>query len=147
MKPEQFNIRVYGLIIEQGKILLTDEIRFGIRMTKFPGGGLKLGEGTIDCLKREIQEEMGVDIKNIEHFYTTDFFQQTRFTNPPSQLISIYYRCRLAEQPYVVFTKKPFDFEKNMEGAQVFRWVSLQNLRQEDLTLALDKVVLRKMQD
>lgn len=147
MKPEHFNIRVYALIIKQGKILLTDEIRFGIRMTKFPGGGLKLGEGTIDCLRREIQEEMGVEIEHIEHFYTTDFFQQTRFTNPPSQLISIYYRCRLTEKPDVVFTDKPFDFEKNIEGAQVFRWAALQKLRDEDLTLPVDRVVLRKIQD
>lgn len=147
MKPEKFNIRVYGLIMEQGKVLLTDEIRFGIRMTKFPGGGLKLGEGTVDCLKREIREEMGVEIEDIEHFYTTDFFQQTRFTNPPSQLISIYYRCRLAEQPEVVFTEKPFDFEQDTEGAQVFRWTALQKLKDEDLTLPVDRVVLRKIQD
>ena len=146
MKPEKFNIRVYGLIIEQGKILLTDEIRFGMQMTKFPGGGMKLGEGTVDCLRREMQEEMGVEIEDIKHFYTTDFFQQTRFTNPPSQLISIYYCCRLAKQPDVVFTEKPFDFEKNTEGAQVFRWVSMQNLQEEDLTLPVDKIVLGKLQ-
>jgi 8-oxo-dGTP pyrophosphatase MutT (NUDIX family) len=55
MKPKMFNIRVYGLVIRQGKVLLTDEIRFGIPMTKFPGGGLKPGEGTVDCLRREMR--------------------------------------------------------------------------------------------
>ena len=146
MKPERFNIRVYALIVEQGKILLTDEIRFGIRMTKFPGGGLKFGEGTIDCLRREIKEEMDAEIENITHFYTTDFFQETRFTNPPSQLISIYYHCRLADKSTVDFTDKPFDFDKNLEGAQVFRWISLQDLQEEKLTLPVDKVVLKRLQ-
>lgn len=146
MKPERFNIRVYALIIEQGKILLTDEIRFGIRMTKFPGGGLKLGEGTIDCLRREIREEMGVEIGSITHFYTTDFYQVTYFTNPPSQLISIYYKCKLTEKPVAEFKDKPFDFDKNEEGAQIFRWVSLPEMQAEELTLPVDKVVWQKLQ-
>ena len=38
---ERFNVRVYGLCIKQGKILITDEIRGGTKMTKFPGGGLE----------------------------------------------------------------------------------------------------------
>ena len=44
----QFNIRVYGLWIREGRILVTDEFRLGTFMTKFPGGALEFGEGTID---------------------------------------------------------------------------------------------------
>ena len=52
MENKRFNIRVYGFLIDEGCILVTDEFRLGIFMTKFPGGGLIYGEGMIDCLKR-----------------------------------------------------------------------------------------------
>ena len=52
-----FNIRVYALLInEKNEVLITDEFRFGKEVTKFPGGGLHWGEGTIDCLQRECRE-------------------------------------------------------------------------------------------
>jgi len=54
----QFVIRVYGLIINANKeVLISDEYVLKTYMTKFPGGGLEFGEGTIDCLKREFREE------------------------------------------------------------------------------------------
>jgi len=64
----QFVIRVYGLIInEWEEVLVTDEFQLGQRMTKFPGGGLHFGEGPVDCLVREMQEECtGQRIKLLE---------------------------------------------------------------------------------
>ena len=54
----QFNIRVYGLVINEGKeVLLTDEYLLDRKMTKFPGGGMHFGEGPEDCIKREALEE------------------------------------------------------------------------------------------
>ena len=55
MQENHFNIRVYGFLLDDGRVLVTDEFRLGIYMTKFPGGGLHFGEGTVDCLKRELQ--------------------------------------------------------------------------------------------
>ena len=54
--PERYNVRVYGLMIESGRILLTDEVRGGYRMTKFPGGGHEFGEGLAEGLQREWME-------------------------------------------------------------------------------------------
>ena len=49
-----FVVRVYGLIINDKKeVLLTDEYQQGMKMTKFPGGGLEFGEGPVDCIKRQ----------------------------------------------------------------------------------------------
>ena len=48
-------------------------------MIKFPGGGLMFGEGPEDCMKREVEEELGQDIEIISHFYTTGFFQKAFF--------------------------------------------------------------------
>ena len=85
-----FNIRVYGLVInDREELLVTDEFRAGMKMTKLPGGGLIWGEGIHDCLKREFKEELNCSIDILEHFYTTDFFQISAFNNE-HQLISIY---------------------------------------------------------
>ena len=101
-------------------------------MTKFPGGGLEFGEGTIDGLKREFREECnGQEIQNIRHFYTTDFYQKALFFEN-KQLISIYYLAELKEPVKFKISEKPFDFEKMENGNQSFRWVKIKNLNEDE---------------
>lgn len=141
MKLKKFNIRVYGLLIENGKILVTDEIvRGGRKVTKFPGGGLELGEGPIACLEREFFEETGFRVRVTSHFYTTDFFQQSAF-NPEDQIISIYYRVeRISDfNPGHILPKN----EK--EVLLGFRWLDLNGLSEDAVSLPIDKVVARML--
>src|SRR5437764_4412546 len=99
----QFNLRVYGLLLDSNKrVLLSDEFIRGQYITKFPGGGLELGEGTRDCLKREFKEETNLDVTIGDHIYTTDFFQISGF-NHVDQIISIYYFAH-AEEPIKLAT-------------------------------------------
>src|SRR5215831_7874107 len=96
--PGSFNIRVYGVLInEQKQVLVSDEYIRGGYYTKFPGGGLELGEGTRDCLKREFKEEMNLEVEVGDHIYTTDYFQLSAF-NPNHQIISIYYFVKPLEE-------------------------------------------------
>ena len=82
-----FNIRVYGILINDKKqVLLSDEYIQGKYYTKFPGGGLELGEGTRTCLEREFREELQLPVRVGDHIYTTDFYQQSAF-NPAHQII------------------------------------------------------------
>lgn len=139
---KKFTIRVYGLFLnDSGEILLTDEFRLGTFMTKFPGGGLEFGEGTIDCLRRECREELHQEIHNIRHFYTTDFFQPTRLLPKPHQLISIYYLASLTEPGKLVTTHSRFDIPA-VEGAQSFRWVKIKYLDENEITFPIDKKVV-----
>lgn len=142
-KIKAFNIRVYGLAVNpKNEILLTDEIRFGEKMTKFPGGGLKFGESTKDCLEREFYEELNQKIEIISHFYTTDIFQPTYLLPEVQQLISIYYLVNIIE-PYKFTTKtNTFDFETFKEGEQIFRWVNINELNESMMTFPLDKKVV-----
>jgi ADP-ribose pyrophosphatase YjhB (NUDIX family) len=88
-----FNVRVYGLLILNEQLLVSDEHIKGMDITKLPGGGLEFGEGTIDCVVREFKEELNLDIEVIDHFYTTDFFVNSAFSNQ-HQVISIYYTVK-----------------------------------------------------
>ena len=142
---KNFNIRVYGIYINNKKeVLLSDEVRFGKKMTKFPGGGLKFGEGTIDCLKREALEEFKQGIEIISHFYTTDFFQKAYFYTG-QQLISIYYLINFSEPIKFKISCKPFDFQDLKENNQSLRFVSIKDWQITDLTFPIDQIVMKKL--
>ena len=145
MEFPRFNIRVYGFLIEEGKILVTDEFRLGIFMTKFPGGGLKYGEGLIDCLKREFLEELHTEANIISHYYTTDFFQATTLLPFESQLINVYYLVQ-TEKPYpFIITEKKYDFAEIKDGAQCFRWIAIKDMTEDDFTFPIDKRMVGKL--
>ncbi len=129
-----FNIRVYGILVNNNKILLVEENVRDARLLKFPGGGLEIGEGTIDCLKREFREELGMEIKNIKHFYTTDFFVKS-FLDPTQQVVSIYYLCEMDEQ----------EINYMLDTTMEFKWVDIQDVNEEMFLLPIDKVVAIKI--
>lgn len=143
-----FNVRVYGLLINDKKqVLVSDEYIRGSYYTKFPGGGLEFGEGTRDCLKREFMEEMNLNVEITDHLYTTDFFQMSAFT-PDHQIIAIYYAAKALEPITVPLRTKPFDFdEKQMEvynktgETETFRFIDRNDFSGDSVTLPIDKVV------
>ena len=137
----KFNIRVYGILINQNnQVLVCDEIIKGTDITKFPGGGLEFGEGTIDCLKREFMEETNNEIEIVSHFYTTDYFQISAY-NPSHQIISIYYIVKLTSNFEISTKQIPFDFEERKDNAQIFRWLNLNSISENDFTLPIDKLI------
>ncbi|MFK7758297.1 MAG: NUDIX domain-containing protein [Flavobacteriales bacterium] len=137
-----FNLRVYALITnDKGEILLADEEYSGRQFTKFPGGGVEWGEGILDALKREAMEEMHQSLKNIEHFYTTDFFQKSAF-HSDHQLISVYYTAKLSAPKELKISQFPFDFT---HGKPSFRWINLAELVEDDLEFPIDKLVFKKL--
>lgn len=143
-----FVIRVYGIVMNsKGEVLLSDEFQLGIKMTKFPGGGLEFGEGTIDGLKREFREECnGQEIKDIQHFYTTDYFQKALFYEN-KQLLSIYYLVKLLHPLKFKISKRPYDFQEEKNGNQSFRWIKIKSINEGDFTFPIDKFVASKLKN
>ena len=137
MQLSRFNVRVYGLFIKESHLLVTQEKIAGKLITKFPGGGLELGESTIDCLRRELTEELRISIDVIDHFYTTDFFVQSAFDD--SQVISIYYQISSKEEITEIGAN-----EKIVNG---FSWVSLTELEEQLFTFPIDKHVARLLKN
>ena len=145
-----FNIRVYGILInEQKQVLVSDEFIRGQYYTKFCGGGLEKGEGTIDCLKREFMEEMNLKVDVTSHLYTTDFYQQSAF-NPAHQIISIYYYVKTLEEIKVPLRSKPFDFDaeqlnvyKQKGETETFRFIDWDDFSDASVTLPIDKIVVK----
>lgn len=130
----RFNIRVYGLWIQEGSgILVSEEIIGSRKIVKFPGGGLEPGEGTVDGLKREWMEELNVEIVIDDHFYTTDFYQRSAWDD--SQVLSIYYKLRPLSPVAVPFHN----------GTEYFYFHALDRGLTELLSLPIDKIVAQKL--
>ena len=147
-----FNVRVYGILLNsERQLLVTDELIKGKYYTKLPGGGLELGEGTRDCLKREFMEETGLEVEVGDHLYTTDFFQVSAFNNR-DQIISIYYYVHAAEPLNLPARAAPFAFTPKQvnnpeEESLVFRWIPWQEIGEEIMTLPIDKVVMHMLKN
>lgn len=141
------SIRVYGILLNEAKqVLVSDEFIRGDYFTKFPGGGLEIGEGTRDCLKREFMEEMNLKIEPGAHIYTTDIYQQSAF-NTAHQILSIYYFATALEPITVPLRIKPFDFDEQQlhiyettRQIETFRFVNWDQFNEDAVTLPLDKI-------
>lgn len=146
---KRFNVRVYGILINGDEVLVADEVfKNGGRATKFPGGGLELGEGLREGLVREFLEEAEIEIIVGEHLYTTDFFQPSFFDNE-SQIISVYYLCNSEMYAHIKTSTIKYNFDvKDGEEAESLRWVKLSELANEpDITLPIDVVVVKLLRE
>lgn len=140
----RFNIRVYGLWMQDDRLLVTDEIRMGIQMTKLPGGGLEFGEGLADGLRREWQEELAVNVSVGEIFYVNPFLQPSAFRST-DQVIAHYFWVTPTEPLSVEVREQRFDFPNQEEDQQIFRWLSIPDLTEDDFTFPIDQALARQL--
>ena len=136
---KSFNLRVYALIIDEEYILVSRELIMGKYLYKFPGGGLEYGEGLTEGIQRESMEEMNQNLKDIEHFYTTDFYQQSQFDSK-DQLIAIYYKAKLT-------SKINNKLKVPIEDFPVFEWKKIIDFSGEDLHFPTDKFVFNLLKN
>lgn len=87
----KFRIALYGVLVENNKVLLaTTRVPSGT-ITNFPGGGLELGESPLEAVAREFKEETGLTVAARELLFCSQQFQQNP-EYPHEQLMHIFYR-------------------------------------------------------
>lgn len=85
-----FNVRVYGICIQDGMLLTLREQYGKWDIVKLPGGGLEYGEGVVDCLKREYKEELNLDIEVGDCFYVQRDFVPS-IVDDRKQILILYF--------------------------------------------------------
>ena len=140
----RFTIRVYGLLLHQRALLLSRENIKGECYTKFPGGGLEYGEGTLQCLKREFQEEAHIEVEPTQHFYTTEIFVPSAF-GKEVQVMSIYYWVSSTQINRLSTVNAFSDSALRQNGDQQLFWQPLTELDPDDVDLPIDKIVVQRL--
>jgi 8-oxo-dGTP diphosphatase len=113
---------------EQGRILLTQrpaEDRHALKW-EFPGGKLVAGESPESCLRRELEEELGIAVE------VNDIIHAVNHQYPGLAILLLAYRCRMNAG------------EIRLCFHQALRWVRPEDLLTFDLVEA-DKPVARKV--
>jgi len=122
-------IIVLGAIIEkEGKILIARRM-IGQSMAgkwEFPGGKLEPGETEKECLKREIHEEMKVDIEVL------DFFAESKYGMGKTEINLKCYKAKLVSEDIKLFNH------------DVIVWVTLDELLNYNMPPA-DVVIAKKL--
>jgi 8-oxo-dGTP diphosphatase len=135
-----FVIRVYGLWIREGHVLLSDETYQGRFLRKFPGGGVEFGEGLEEALTREWQEECGLEIEVVHHMHTVSRSVFSAF-HENVQVIPVYFE--VLPKRYATVKGLP---EINGIEKQQLCWKSIDSIEVTDLTFASDWEVIQKLQ-
>jgi ADP-ribose pyrophosphatase YjhB (NUDIX family) len=141
-----FNIRVYGLLLAGQQVLLSHESLRGVAFTKFPGGGLDLGEAPPKGLRREFQEELGIAVTVQQLFHVPDFVV-TNYFRPEEQVLVLHYLVAAERSPELerihLGTKT---LESLSEPNQIaHEWVPVPHLKNEQLTFPADKAAAHKL--
>jgi 8-oxo-dGTP diphosphatase len=144
MSVEKFNIRVYGLLInERDEVLISDECRNGFSFTKFPGGGVEVGEGFPNALRREFMEELGIEIEVGDLFFFNDYYQVSVF-NPNHQVVSFYYVVQYANWHEIETDQHVVPIT---EEGEKHRWISRALLDQDLFMFPIDKIVAKRLSE
>ncbi len=102
-----------GIICHKGKFLIAQRIRTKkpALVWEFPGGKLEKGETLQECLKREIKEELDLDIEVKGFFTTTEFNYE-------------FGSIRME----VFFAASETDIINKMDSHEDYRWVETSEL-------------------
>jgi len=118
-----------GLIVSEGRYLITRR-KAGVLLGgfwEFPGGKREPGESLEDCLRREVREELGVEIT------APTLFRVVRHDYPEKSVELHFFRCAI------------LDGQARPLGCEDLRWVAPEDLASVELPPA-DRPLIEALQ-
>lgn len=110
--PERVRVSSRGLIVENGRVLLSHEVNTNVYMS--PGGGVEENETLEECCVRELCEETGYIVKPLKHFLTVnEYCFETLY-------VSNYFLCEIIGESKQSLT------ETEVEHGITPEWVELE---------------------
>jgi len=116
-----------GLIIEEGKFLVTQrkEDSSHALLWEFPGGKVKEGEEPREALRRELKEELDIEVE------VGTIFEVVYHHYPEYPVLLLVYHCRIDRG-----MPKPI-------GCHDLRWINLNELKRLDMPPADEHILSR----
>lgn len=131
---EDKHIGVYGLVINDNKILLIKK-KTGPYDGKLdlPGGGFRFGERPIETLKREIKEEVGINVIDCELFDTDSVRADWIWNDTPVKThhIGIFYKVNSYENEI----KKEVEITEINDDSMGADFYDINSLSKDNLSL------------
>jgi 8-oxo-dGTP pyrophosphatase MutT (NUDIX family) len=90
-KPSRFRVGVYGVLVENGKVLVTRTVTRSAILNNFPGGAVELGEAPLDALRRELREETGLEVRPLGLLHATERYYRSK-DYPENQLVKLDWK-------------------------------------------------------
>jgi 8-oxo-dGTP pyrophosphatase MutT (NUDIX family) len=85
----RFSCRIYGVLREGNRVLLTRSLFGKSSFINFPGGGVEIEEAPGEALLREFVEETGLVIRPVRVLYASEKAHLS--TAAPIQIVSVYW--------------------------------------------------------
>ena len=95
----KLNIRA-GIIFKYQDKILVEVPRVNFYNSVIPGGRMKMGEYSIDTIKREIEEEMNFKLEDEKIKYLTTHEEKFSFDNVDYYEIFFIYKYEMNEEDY-----------------------------------------------
>jgi 8-oxo-dGTP diphosphatase len=122
-----YRVTVKGLCVRDGKVLLVRESAKISGKWELPGGGLDFGEDICEGLKRELREEMGMEVKSLSE---KPVYVWTHRYETNSRKVGWYYSLVLAYR--VEFESLDFTPSEECEAVQFFSKDELKSAKLAD---------------
>lgn len=133
MAKQKYPEPTVGALIfnQEGKVFLMKTHKWKDKYS-IPGGHIEFGESIEDALKREVKEETGFDVYDIEFISHQEFIFGEEFWKKERHFIFLDHACRTGSME-----------AKLNEEAQEYVWVSLE----EALNLPIEPYARRIIED
>ena len=120
----RFNYRVAGLIMKDNKLLIMQDK--GQPYFYLPGGRIKMNEKSEDAVKREIQEELGVEVNvNRMLWINENFFKEETYEEQFHE-VCFFYLVELKDNEHF----KGNEFVVDEEGKiHTYYWKTLDEIK------------------
>lgn len=128
----RFGVRVAGIIFNHDMTKVFMQRQGDHDFYMFPGGRLEIHEEAKTAIKRELEEELGIE-EEIELKYTTESF--INFPNLHYHEIGFYFITKIDEEKYDFNDNIEYDsLDEEKDGKSKFRWIEIKKLCDFEIT-------------